>query len=251
MRWLLIIGALLSGLASGISAEPVVFESGEQRVTLVELFTSEGCSSCPPAEAWLGRLRNNPGLWKNFVPVAFHVDYWDRLGWPDRFASRAFTERQHRYATAWNSPSVYTPCFVVNGSEWRDWSTHDAPPAVSKGVAGTLRVTLRDATNVEISYTPAKQLKQLVEPLRATVALLGSGIESDVKRGENSGRKLRHDFVVLHFTDAALKEAGGHYTANISLPEKLTPAPSALAAWVASTDALMPIQVTGGWITTH
>ena len=95
------------------------FGSGPQQTALIELYTSEGCSSCPPAEAWLSRLKDNPGLWKQFVPIAFHVDYWDRLGWRDRFSSQRWTERQRRYASLWESESVYTPAVVVNGREQR------------------------------------------------------------------------------------------------------------------------------------
>ena len=75
------------------AAEPRRFTSGSNQVHLIELFSSEGCSSCPPAEQWLGGLREAPGLWRDFVPVAFHVDYWDRLGWRDRFSSPSYSER--------------------------------------------------------------------------------------------------------------------------------------------------------------
>src|SRR4051812_20605432 len=98
------------------------FTSGSNRVSLIELYTSEGCSSCPPAERWLGSLRDAPGLWRDFVPVALHVNYWDRLGWPDRFATREFTQREYAYAAKWDGSSVYTPCVVRDGAEWR----HDA-----------------------------------------------------------------------------------------------------------------------------
>src|SRR5713226_2490390 len=84
---------LALGLAFTTRAADRVFESGPQKIHLLELFTSEGCSSCPPAEAWLSKLKSDPRLWKDFVPLAFHVDYWDRLGWRDRFSSRAWTER--------------------------------------------------------------------------------------------------------------------------------------------------------------
>src|SRR5437867_7110380 len=102
-----------------------VFESGPQKVRLLELFTSQGCSSCPPAEAWLSQLKSNPRLWKNFVPLAFHVDYWDRLGWRDPFAAKEWTARQYQYSANWKSESVYTPGFVLRseerrvGKEWR------------------------------------------------------------------------------------------------------------------------------------
>ena len=75
---------LLLAPVAVFAAEPRTFRSGPRPVPLLELFTSEGCSSCPPAEAWLGELRHDPGLWRDFVPVAWHVNYWDRLGWPDR-----------------------------------------------------------------------------------------------------------------------------------------------------------------------
>ena len=104
------------------SAAESRFESGPQQTALIELYTSEGCSSCPPAEAWMSRLKNDPGLWKKFVPIAFHVDYWDRLGWRDRFSSQRWTERQLGYAALWRSDSVYTPAVVRNGSELRNWS---------------------------------------------------------------------------------------------------------------------------------
>ncbi len=76
------------------------FESGPEQTALIELYTSEGCSSCPPAEAWMSHLKDDPGLWKQFVPIAFHVDYWDRLGWRDRFSSKRWTERQGRLRRA-------------------------------------------------------------------------------------------------------------------------------------------------------
>src|SRR5713101_6658813 len=107
-------------LASAIArADQLKFESGEKRVALVELFTSEGCSSCPPAERTLSKLTTHPSLWKTFVPVAFHVNYWDNLGWKDRLASVEFTQRKHTYASGWGSDTVYTPEFVLNGREWQ------------------------------------------------------------------------------------------------------------------------------------
>src|SRR5476651_2604058 len=101
-----------------VAAEPQRFASGPNRVSLVELYTSEGCSSCPPAERWIAARKNDAGLWRDFVPVAFHVDYWNRLGWPDRFSTREFTQRQYTQAAAWGTGSVYTPCFVRDGAEW-------------------------------------------------------------------------------------------------------------------------------------
>ena len=117
----LLIAALWVSLGMTISSSSsfaeIRFESGSQRTSLLELFTSEGCSSCPPAEAQFSRLKGDPGLWKQFVPVAWHVDYWDRLGWRDRFASQNSTARQYRYAALWHDDGVYTPAFVLDGTK--------------------------------------------------------------------------------------------------------------------------------------
>src|SRR5947207_14709116 len=95
------VGLILFTLAFAFAAQAAdrAFESGPQRVHLIELFTSQGCSSCPPAEAWLSKLKTEPRLWKDFVPLAFHVDYWDRLGWRDPFASKEWTARRYQYYT--------------------------------------------------------------------------------------------------------------------------------------------------------
>src|ERR1044071_6683502 len=144
-----------------------VFQSGETQTSLIELFTSEGCSSCPPAEKWLSALKSNQDLWKKIIPVAFHVDYWDRLGWRDRFAKPEFTSRQQRYAAAWGDDSVYTPGFVVNGKEWRDWFGGNALPIASTKV-GVLRVSVGDDGKVSATFAPdAIQAR----PLTLNVAL--------------------------------------------------------------------------------
>ena len=238
-----IVVAILAG--SSAFAEPLVFESAEAPATLVELFSSEGCSSCPPAEAWVSALKARPDLWKSVVPVVFHVDYWDNLGWPDRFASRAFTERQRRYANAWRTDSVYTPGFVVNGLEWRGWFDHEPPPAPKSAKVGKLRMTLRDGGHLDIVFTPFGAAPKSAQ---VEVALLGGDLASDVRRGENSGRRLLHDFVVLHLGTAILGSEGNHLTATLSLPEKSIALSNALAAWITTGDDRTPVQATGGWL---
>src|SRR5579862_6783150 len=100
---------ILFGVLGCIAAHaaPIQFQSSERQVALVELYTSEGCSSCPPAEAWLSRLKDKPGLWSEFVPVAFHVEYWDALGWRDKWSSKDYSERQRDYAASWGSDNIY------------------------------------------------------------------------------------------------------------------------------------------------
>src|SRR5271163_2312476 len=122
MRSYVLLGIL--GASAPLCAAAEHFASGPGRVALIELYTSEGCSSCPPADAWLGGLKDKAGLWDEFVPVQFHVNYWDNLGWKDRLATRDFTAREYAYSSAWGSSSVYTPCFVRNGLEWHpEWGS--------------------------------------------------------------------------------------------------------------------------------
>jgi len=232
-------------LAAGyiFASEPKTFESGDTQNSLIELFTSEGCSSCPPAEKWLSALKSSSDLWKKAVPVAFHVDYWDHLGWRDRFAKPEFTSRQQRYAAAWGGDSVYTPSFVVNGKEWRGWFGGNAMPITSAKV-GVLRVSVGDDGKVSATFAPNTMQPW---PLTLNVALLGNDLESDVKRGENSGRKLRHDFVALQLAKSEMTNQGNLWTGTVLLPMRSgNDKHSALAAWI--TENTTPIQATGGWL---
>src|SRR5271156_2248162 len=126
------------------NAAPIQFQSSERQVALVELYTSEGCSSCPPAESWLSKLKNKPGLWSDFVPVAFHVDYWNGLGWRDKLSSEEYSERQRNYARDWSEDEVYTPEFVLNGKEWRNWFGFRGAPSASATKTGILQVSSTD-----------------------------------------------------------------------------------------------------------
>src|ERR1700740_1356972 len=138
-------------------ADQLRFQSGEKRVAFVELFTSEGCSSCPPAEQTLSKLTTHPSLWKTFVPVAFHVNYWDNLGWKDRWASIEFTQRQRTYASDWRSDTVYTPEFVLNGREWQ-WSGADTLARESNETAGLLTVSQNGAGNFVVTFTSTRPM---------------------------------------------------------------------------------------------
>jgi hypothetical protein len=237
------IAAMWLAAVGYIFAAESTFESGEVQTSLIELFTSEGCSSCPPAEKFLSAFKSNPDLWKKIVPVAFHVDYWDHLGWHDRFSKPGFTSRQQHYAAEWGGDSVYTPGFVVNGKEWRSWSGGNAMPTTSAQV-GVLRVSLSDGGKLSATFVP-----ETTKPsaLALNVALLGNDLESDVKRGENSGRKLRHDFVVLDLIRIDMTNESNRWTGSVALPmQSSADKPTALAAWI--TENSIPIQATGGWL---
>lgn len=232
---------LLAFAASTFSlkAAAATFESGEVQTALLELYTSEGCSSCPPAEERLARLRADPALWKSFVPVAFHVDYWDRLGWPDRFALPAFTRRQYDYAAWWHVESVYTPAFVRNGREGYE-SAAKAP-----GKTGRLRVEAEPGGELTVVFqwsnpSPTK--------LVAEAAPLACGVTSDVRRGENAGRKLAHEFVALALIRTPLELRDGAWMAKLTLPAKTAAPISALAVWVHTVDDPTALQAVGGWL---
>jgi len=231
-----------------LKAAPVVFQSSENQTSLLELYTSEGCSSCPPAEAWLSRLKESPGLWKDFVPVAFHVDYWDYLGWRDPWSSKTFTARQHAYAGAWQSDSVYTPGFVLNGKEWRGWSRSKTVPS-STVKAGVLKVTTSDLKNWDVSFTPFTPSNESYE---VHAVLLASGLTSDVKAGENKGRHLEHDFIVISLNGCLLKPDGNSVQGRfeLKLANKEQARAGALAIWVTHAGRLETLQATGGWLPT-
>src|SRR6266403_48069 len=156
-----------------------------------------------------------------------------------------FTSRQQRYAAAWGGDSVYTPGFVVNGKEWRGWFGGNAMPITSTKV-GVLHMSVGDDGKVSATFAPDTMQAR---PLALNVALLGNDLESDVKRGENSGRKLRHDFVVLRLAKTDLTNRGNVWTGTVLLSSNAgTDKATALAAWVKSGETAPPIQATGGWL---
>ena len=231
--------ALLAVSAVPLEAAESTVRSGPERVHLLELFTSEGCSSCPPADRFFSTLRTSPRLWKDFVPVAFHVDYWDHLGWKDRLASAASTARQRACAAVWGSGTVYTPGFVLDGREWRGRGLPGLPAPV--GNAGVLSAILRDTGEISVTFQPAAKSGGRWE---AHAALLGLGLSSDVKAGENSGRKLQHDFVALAHGSAAMSVSGDVARATWKLPD--APSAAALAVWINAAGGTEPVQAAGG-----
>jgi hypothetical protein len=211
-----------------------VFESAPQKVHLLELFTSEGCSSCPPAEAWFTKLKSEPRLWKDFVPLAFHVDYWDRLGWRDPFASKEWTARQYRYSASWKNDGVYTPGFVVDARESQDRSV----PMSSSDKPGVLKITLAN-DNASAEFNPTNGVTNDVD---LHVAMLAFDLNMKPTAGENNGRNLRQDFVVLSVANEKMSDG----KAKIRLVTDSRA--GAVAAWITASNQLEPIQAVGGWI---
>jgi len=240
---------LIMGMLAGITAKAasLEFQSSERQTALVELYTSEGCSSCPPAESWLSQLKNAPGLWSEFVPVAFHVDYWDHLGWRDKWSSKQFSDRQRDYAEVWRSNNIYTPEFILNGKEWHNWFRLKGAPGLSATKAGILKVTTQDSHHWQVNFLPAAGGATGYD---VNVALLDSEVGSEVKAGENKGRHLNHDFAALTLVKQPLAGKDGGFQGDFTLDT--TPKSSngrlALAVWVTRTGRLEPTQAVGGWL---
>jgi len=238
------LAAVLLLLTASPARAQLLLHSGPERVALLELYTSQGCSSCPPADRWLSRLVDQPGLWNSVVPVAFHVDYWDYIGWRDPFSRSRYSQRQREYAREGGLGTVYTPGVLLNGREWRDWRRVEAPRPET-APAGTLTVE-RDGRRLKVRYLPADSGPK---ELRISVALLGCGLTSAVTAGENRGRRLENDFVVLDLRQAPLEPGGDAWTASLNAFEERADAPRlAVAAWVSTGSSPAPLQAAGGWL---
>jgi|GEM_PF-843125 len=221
------------------AAEGISFASPRQQATLMEVYVSQGCSSCPPAQNWVNQLIDSPRLWKDVVPVVFHVDYWDYLGWKDPFSSHDTTERQRAYKTQGRVGSVYTPGFVVNGKEWRGWFRGGSLPEENKS-AGVLQARL------ESGQLSASYQTDTTKDLVLNVAVLGFGLKTDVTRGENRDRLLTEDFVVLSFESHPSNDGNWQFTFPPKIPKASKRA--AVALWVSRKGDFTPLQATGGWL---
>jgi hypothetical protein len=192
---------------------------------VVELYTSEGCSSCPPADKWVSTLKvkNAPNSAVNAavnaaVIQAFHVNYWDYIGWPDRFATPAHTSRQ-RQISAWNKQNgIYTPQMVLNGQDWRGWG------GSSRNVTASTASQEPAKSSISLLQTGTDQFEAVVAPVAnsngaaatwsAYWTITEHGHTTKVKAGENNGETLLHDFVVRQYTPV------GDYSA--ASPQKLS-----------------------------
>ena len=185
---LLVLTATQTQAASTCSAR-----SGPGITPVVELYTSEGCSSCPPADQWLSRLKADPGV----VALAFHVDYWDRLGWKDRFASAAYTQRQAQSQRSSGARFSYTPQVIVDGADRPEWSRAHLPSSAKGRAVASVDVSLaRDANHFSASVAAAPGAPAR---LAAYWAVTEQGHVSTVKAGENDGATLKHDYVVREY----------------------------------------------------
>jgi methionine-S-sulfoxide reductase len=225
----------------GANARAGDARDSEAPFAVVELFTSEGCSSCPPADALLREiLQDARKRGRRVFGLAFHVDYWDRLGWTDPYGAPAFARRQQAYARSLKIDRVYTPQMIVNGVE--EFVGSDAPrsraaiEAALKRPAGAL---------VKLRHQEVKGTRSLAFAYAVTrappgavlhVAVVERGLSSAIKRGENGGRTLRHENVVRAFRTVRLDESG-QGGVELQPPAGLVPTNASVIAYVQEADS--------------
>jgi hypothetical protein len=219
-RWPLAAVAAL-GATMSFAEQPLGSSACSARSTdlvkpVVELYTSEGCNSCPPADRWLSSLVPQADV----VALAFHVDYWDRLGWKDRFASPVYTQRQAQEQQRNGARFSYTPQVVVNGVDRKDWPAV-ASPALAKArpVAKVELALQRDGERFTAQIRSAAGAPQR---LAAYWAVTEQGHITAVNAGENEGATLKHDFVVREYQPLPAWVAKAEAASKLHF----TPAPS-------------------------
>jgi hypothetical protein len=224
--------ALAAPMAAS-AADTCSAKSGTTVPAVVELYTSEGCNSCPPADRWLSTLKGRDGV----VALAFHVDYWDRLGWKDLFASAEFTARQAAQQASNGARFSYTPQVVVDGRDRTDWSRATVP-ASARSPAAVDVVLAHQGDRFVATVTPAPGAPQR---LAAYWAVTEQGHVTAVKAGENEGATLHHDFVVRDYEPVAAWPVRG--SAPVTLSFK--PATAADAAHPRSVNLVVVDATTG------
>ncbi len=198
---------------SAYAGDPIVVSSGPKQTAVVELYTSEGCSSCPPADRWLSRLIEAPRDELDVLALAFHVDYWDYLGWKDRFSSADYTSRQRQLGANNLQRTIYTPEFFVNGMEARG----------SNNILEKIQQANQQIAPLNLKLTVSRDKSSLVLELhslgdRDTIGqvhhrylVYENKLSTEVKRGENSGETLNHEQVVRYMSSAENLQQQNHH----------------------------------------
>lgn len=196
-------------------------KSGTQTVPLLELYTSEGCSSCPAADQWLSSLNAKP---TDVTPLAFHVDYWDYIGWKDAFSKAEYSARQRKMAAFNFTGFVYTPQFLLSGKDFKGWDNTRLNKNIAKSKTTPARAQLAlstsIATNGDLTLNASASATNPSDAKHADVfvAIYENKLVSQVQAGENNGRELKHDYVVREFFGAYpmnnLNQFGKQFTLN-------------------------------------
>lgn len=224
-------------VASGTAAKSCRANSPDFRAAVIELYTSEGCSSCPPADAWLGQLPRADLDAGRVVPLALHVDYWNHLGWRDPFSQSLFTTRQRTQAARNRSRTIYTPGFFLNGREWRGWHRNELAARVAALAAErpAAQIQLSASTRGDRLHLHATVTARTALPQNAQLylAVLESGLVTAIPAGENAGRTLRHDHVVRYLSSGfALTSPTATVQHAVTLPTSWNRATLGLVAFI-------------------
>jgi hypothetical protein len=209
----------LLGILCAFSAQAgrCVAHSGPNRAALVELYTSAGCSSCPPADRWLSGLARDHAP-ERVVPLALHVDYWDYIGWTDPYPKRDFSLRQRKLTRLQRMALVYTPQVMLQGRDFRGWSTSAFDQAVARinarpaGAQLSLEIESLKADAMQVRVAAELADARQKDDAALYLAAYENRLASRVTTAENRGRTLEHDYVVLEwqgpfaFSGAALSE---------------------------------------------
>jgi hypothetical protein len=196
-------------------------KSGASTVPLLELYTSEGCSSCPPADKWISSIKTD-----KVTPLAFHVDYWNYIGWKDKYSKAEYSDRQRKIAAFGGAGFVYTPQFVMNGRDFKGWDNTRLNQSVTATQKLASRANLSLDAVQENGKITLKTTAQLTNPadvhnkIKDTdvfIAIYENKLVSQVKAGENSGRELKHDYVVREFFGAYQINNQNEFSRNFTL----------------------------------
>ncbi|MDJ0778220.1 MAG: DUF1223 domain-containing protein [Gammaproteobacteria bacterium] len=240
MARLLLLACLLSFGAQ--AADSILVKSGTHQTAVLELYTSEGCSSCPPADRWMSKLTEVSSDDLDVLALGFHVDYWDYLGWRDRFADRDYSNRQRLLGANNRQGTIYTPEFFVNGREARG----------SQNIIGMIRAANRREAPLSLELRVSRQDDSLLLELhspgeRNTVGqvhhryfVYENDLVTEVERGENSGRKLSHQQVVRHMSPPRNLQVDNRY--EIALQSDWNPLKLGVAVLVTSPGNLHYLQ---------
>jgi len=193
-----VLSLLFPLLSQAETSQVLTAVSPANRVALLELYTSEGCSSCPPADRFMSRLKHADISDQQLIPLSFHVTYWDYIGWKDRFGNPQYDDRQRKQAKLNNSRTVYTPQFMMNGKDFRRHGSFDNKIVRINSNASEYQLELSASLNTDaidvVLYT--KTQTDNSNEVVAYIAFYEHGLSSEVTDGENEGRHLRHDYVV-------------------------------------------------------
>lgn len=231
------------------SYTPDTTAANTPRVALLELYTSEGCNSCPPTDLWVSNLPRRLRVPQKLVVLAFHVDYWNYLGWEDRFSQPRFTQRQQALVCANGLRTAYTPQLTLNGRDFRDRAGIESQVAHINAQVSPINLTLkadRMASTLKVAALANPTMQPLNDPMELYLALYENNLETQVKAGENRGRRLQHDYVVRTLLGpvAVAPNKATHWEGEIPLAADWKTANLGLAAFVQSAKSGEVLQAT-------